>query len=448
MRRAWVGLAVLSATLLVAALAWGETPAKPGAKAGGLSAAEKKAMRIVSIQASTSVKAGILVDVTFGGNMEQSLGRGGLKKGLVAVILHPKAAGSPTGYIAAQGAGALGQTLTRSVADKAGVIRNGKHFLFFVEAGGFGDVANVEVKALPKVPSGSRSRVLASASIAAEGWEGIDEVIAGDEKAADSLEGPLTDATNCDRVKAAQQSVVTYLTRAKRRSGTFEELKKLIEKEIEKGEKKTTKGQLVATAYLHSFGAPYGALMKAITGKTPSERFDSLKAALRSAKLDLKLVQALAAKNDKLIGRLTDLKGDYDLLIAACEAPPVLQPIRATFNSAEFTTFYKEDATDAIGRKLTYTWALSIPLDPACANGFKPNKPEENYASWYHADTSEGGPCDHSKYDASGSGHPGDVVVVVSNGIWNCAATFHGSQGEEGEVDTFGPFPQPCTRVH
>jgi hypothetical protein len=446
MRRAWVAMAILSAVLLAAVMAGGVwAPADSGAKAKRLSAAEKKAMRIVSVEASTSRKAGVLVDVTFGGNMEQSLGRGGLKNGLVAVILHPKAAGSPTGYIAAQGAGAIGRTLKRSVSGNVGVVRNGTHFLFFVEAGGFGEVGSVEVKALPKLPSGSRSRLLASASIAAEGWEGIDEVIAGDERAADDLES--TTETNCDKLKAAQKSVVDYLERAKRRSETFDKLKKLIETEIEKGEKKTSKGHLVATAYLHSFGAPYGALMKAITGKTPAERFDSLKAALRSAKLDLKLVKILTAKNDKLIARLNFLKGEYDKLVAACEAPPVLKPIHMTFNGADFTTFYKEEATDAAGRKLSYQWSLAIPLDPPCANGFKPNKPEESTASWFHADTTEGGPCDHSKYDAAGSGHPGDVVVVVSNGIWKCAATFHGSQGSEGEPIADGPPPQPCTRA-
>ncbi len=203
----------------------------------------------------------------------------------------------------------------------------------------------------------------------------------------------------------------------------------------------------MATAYLHSFGSPYGALLKAITGKTPVERFDSLKDALRSAQLDLKLVTALSAKNDKLIGRLNFLKAEYDKLVAACEAPPQLRAIRGHFDSAVFTTFYKEEATDAAGRKLTYKWAISIPLDPACANGFSPNKPQENEASWNHADTSEGGHCDHAKYDASGSGHPGDVAVVVSNGIWNCGATIHGSQGEEAEENFVGVPPQACTRV-
>jgi hypothetical protein len=456
-RRIRVGTAILSVILLVAGLVAGSAAAKRGARgatAARLSAGEKKAMRIVAIKASTSAMAGVLVDVTFGGNMEQSLGRGGLKAGLVAVILHPKAVGSPTRYIAAEGAGAIGQTLTRSVPGKVGVVRNGSHFLFFVAGSGLDDVGSVEVKALPKVPAGSRSRPLGPAPILpppqinGDGWLAIDEVIGGDEKAVDDLEASLRDSADCDRVKAAQKSVANYLARAKRRSGTFDELSKKIDAAIATAERKTSKGQLVATAGLQGFGAPYAALMKAITGKTPVQAFDSWKAALKSAKLDRKFVDFLSAKNDKLITRLTDLKGDFDELVAACESPPKLKPIHMTFNGLEYTTYYKEDATDPAGRTLTYKWGLAIPLDPLCANGFKPNNPEPNYASWYHRDTLEGGPCDHTKFDENGSGHPGDVVVVVSNGVWNCAATYHGSQGPQGQVVDDGPPPQqPCQRV-
>ena len=450
-------MAILSAILSVAGLAAGSDAAKRGARgatAARLSAGEKKAMRIVSIKASTSAKAGVLVDVTFGGNMEQSLGRGGLKAGLVAVILHPKAVGSPTRYIAAEGAGAIGQTLTRSVSGKVGVVRNGSHFLFFVAGSGLGDVGSVEVKALPKVPAGSRSRpretppISGPAPINGDGWLAIDEVIGGDEKAVDDLEAPLLDSANCDRVKEAQKSVATYLARAKRRSDTFDELSKKIDVAIATAERKTSKGQLVATAGLQGFGAPYAAIMKAITGKTPIQAFESWKAALKSAKLDRKFVDFLSAKNDKLIKRLTNLKKEFDALVEACESPPRLKPIHMVFNGVEYTTFYKEEATDPAGRTLTYKWSLAIPLDPPCANGFKPNNPEPIYASWYHRDTLEGGPCDHTKFEENGSGHPGDVVVVVSNGVWECAATFHGSQGPNGQNVDDGPAPQqPCQRA-
>src|SRR5262245_47477218 len=98
--------------LLAVGLAVGGGAGAERAKAGGLSAAEKKAMKVTSISASTSAKAGLLVDVGFGGNMEQRLGRGGLKDGVVAVILHPETAGSPTQYILTQGAGVIGETLT------------------------------------------------------------------------------------------------------------------------------------------------------------------------------------------------------------------------------------------------------------------------------------------------------------------------------------------------
>ena len=95
-------------------------------------------------------------------------------------------------------------------------------------------------------------------------------MIGGDEKAVDDLEDPLLDSANCDRVKEAQKSVATYLARAKKRSDTFDELSKKIDAAIATAERKTSKGQLVATAGLQGFGAPYAAIMKAITGKTRS----------------------------------------------------------------------------------------------------------------------------------------------------------------------------------
>jgi Divergent InlB B-repeat domain len=126
-------------------------------------------------------------------------------------------------------------------------------------------------------------------------------------------------------------------------------------------------------------------------------------------------------------------------------AAPVLRPIHAVFTQATFSTVYTENAT---GQDLKYQWAVSIPADPPCASGFQPGKPQANQATWYHADVSEGGPCNHSgsTYDATGRGHPGTVVVVVSNGYWSCVATYYGTQGDNGAPEGDGAAPQPCRR--
>src|SRR4029077_13047637 len=98
------------------------------------------------------------------------------------------------------------------------------------------------------------------------------------------------------------------------------------------------------------------------------------------------------------------------------------------------------------GQDLTYQWSVSIPADPGCAGGFHPNQPQQNQASWYHADGSEGGPCNHSgtAYDAAGAVHPGTVRVTVSNASWTCVATYTGTQGASGTPTGDGPAPQPC----
>jgi hypothetical protein len=129
-----------------------------------------------------------------------------------------------------------------------------------------------------------------------------------------------------------------------------------------------------------------------------------------------------------------------------------LTPIHAVFTPAPSgqscsppycTTVYTENAT---GQDLTYTWTVSIPADPNCAKGFHPSQPQPNQATWYHADESEGGTCNHSgtTYDASGSGHPGTVTVTVSNASWSCVATYYGTQGPQAQPTWDGPAPQPC----
>jgi hypothetical protein len=437
-------MAILTAVVLAGALAANSAqPAqKKGGREKGLNAAEKRAIKIVSVEATTSERAGVLIDVGFAGNIERALGQGGLAKGFVAVILHPRATGAPSSYIATRGAGAIGETLTKSVSGKVGIVRGGSHVLFVLEGPGLGDFGSVEVKALTEVP-----RLRAKpATIPADGWTAIDEVIAGEEKALTDLEAKVQDPLECDRIKTARDKVFDFLLKGERRARSFDSLRKKIDAGIKQLEERMTTGKKVSTAYLHGFGAPWAALMKAITGETPVERFETAKAALRSARLDRKLVDALDAKNKKLTQRLLDLYKVYEAAIADCEKPPTLKPIRARFDDSVYTTFYTEEATDVLNRPLTYEWAVSIPVDPGCATGFKPSSPQPNMASWYHRDTVEGGPCDHAKYDEDGSGHPGDVVVVVSNGIWKCAATFHGTQGDEGEPTALGESPQECTR--
>jgi hypothetical protein len=123
---------------------------------------------------------------------------------------------------------------------------------------------------------------------------------------------------------------------------------------------------------------------------------------------------------------------------------PRLTPIAAVFNPSARETVYTESAG---GLGLHYTWSVSIPGDPGCAAGFKPNAPKPNQATWVHADVSEGGPCNHAHYNAAGFGHPGWVTVVVANGAWSCRDRFHGTQGRQAQPAASGSTPSRCQSV-
>jgi hypothetical protein len=136
---------------------------------------------------------------------------------------------------------------------------------------------------------------------------------------------------------------------------------------------------------------------------------------------------------------------------AAVPPAPVLQPVHAVFHPSTgsgcappaCSTVYTLNAT---GEGLTYRWTVSIPYDEECATGFKGGTPQPNQATWYHADASEGGPCNHSgnTYDARGDGHPGLVTVTVTDENWTCVATYSGTQGPSGAPEGDGPPPGPC----
>jgi hypothetical protein len=160
---------------------------------------------------------------------------------------------------------------------------------------------------------------------------------------------------------------------------------------------------------------------------------------------------------------LTHPISDYTPGAVSATFPPVLKPIHAVFYPAppgqscspyyfECLTAYYEDAT---GPALKYTWTVDMSADPdqtpdpGCVAGFQPNKPKPYDAIWYHADASEGGQCNHAGnlYDASGDGHPGIVIVTVSNPFWTCQATFDGTQGPQAQPSSDGPAPQPCKHL-
>src|SRR6476661_4603438 len=107
LRAARLALAVMTAVGAPATLSASPAAAgvvthayKAAVRTPGLSAAERRAISVKSITATADDSLGVLVSVQLQGDLERSLGRGGLANGLLAVALVPKGSGStPSGLI-------------------------------------------------------------------------------------------------------------------------------------------------------------------------------------------------------------------------------------------------------------------------------------------------------------------------------------------------------------
>ncbi len=118
--------------------------------------------------------------------------------------------------------------------------------------------------------------------------------------------------------------------------------------------------------------------------------------------------------------------------IAAGVAAPQLTPITATFYPP--ITTYVEDATAAPGDRLTYTWTKDTQRD---CGVFQQGATAQNQATWSHPDTAGGGNCPDEQF------HPGVITVVVTDGQWQCTATY-----PLGSAPGIGPTPPPCVEVN
>ena len=166
---------------LVAGIAAG--PARAASKSGTLTPAERRAITIDSISAAGDSSIGVVVTVTFQGDVERYLGQGNLRRALLALVLVPSSpAKTPTGVLDEGGGfqpvlfpvpsgrgrhatakiGAVDffapeRVLHMTPARYVGVIREGNEVSFHVAGLGLSDIKAIKLKVFATSPTGSGS---------------------------------------------------------------------------------------------------------------------------------------------------------------------------------------------------------------------------------------------------------------------------------------------------
>ncbi|MFI5091146.1 MAG: hypothetical protein ACHP7P_13915, partial [Terriglobales bacterium] len=119
--------------------------------------------------------------------------------------------------------------------------------------------------------------------------------------------------------------------------------------------------------------------------------------------------------------------------VALADSPPSVGPIHALFVPEEFATHYSVTASDPAGRPLTYKWSLVPPaVDPGC-NHFAAQP--DNSAIWKHGDQDG---CNHLVQGPQG--HLGTVNILVTDGQYDCTASYFGTNTGTG-------LPATCTAL-
>jgi glucosylceramidase len=111
-----------------------------------MSAAERRAITIASVNLTGDDSLGAFVSVTFRGDVERYLGQGHLSSGLLALALVPEG-GQPVGLVD-EGAGRSERVLRFTSARPAGVIRHGDQVTFFLAGVRLSRFARVDLKVL------------------------------------------------------------------------------------------------------------------------------------------------------------------------------------------------------------------------------------------------------------------------------------------------------------
>jgi hypothetical protein len=330
------------ATFGLAAAALLLAAASPGSvqRADGLTPVERKALDIVSVKAAAVPSAGMVVTVTFAGNLQHALGQGNLKRGLVAVILkaRPELHLQPA-FLATRGGGAIGETLHKTHSANVGVVRDGRRFTFFIGGPGAENVARIEVKSFAAFPPGARTRrVSAAGDVPISFWDEVGKAVADDEYHVAGIPHPET----CGAATSRLETLNELLGKAKQRSRQLKELKADLEKAIPELERALTlKSAAQIGATLTGIATSVVAPMAALTGHPGAvatllgthlavlkeirdlrEQRQLIRDLIRSTKLDIRLADAYLEKNQALVDQINRLIGRMEQAVESLCKPP------------------------------------------------------------------------------------------------------------------------------
>lgn len=404
-------LVTIAATgILVAALA-GSAPSGT-TKTPKLTAAEKKALDIVSVEAVGVRPIGLVVTVTFKGNIERAIGRGNLRDALVALLLTAKGSSRATEGLVAQGPGAVGTTLQRTKAKSVGVLRGGRKLTFLI-GGRVSPLDRIVVKTFatsPPVKASARANAGRNdrpAPIPRKDWELLEDAIANDESflASENVRRAIVEA-DCLSRAAILDIVKRDTASAEERRQRLLRLDSAIADaigQLEKGGGKSSPSELKTIS---------GVFLELVGESTDVQKFNEKGALLAELRQAARIVKRLIARNDALLLALENFAVAAKL---EADAPCA---IRAVFSQEERTTTYSwVNSSD-----FYFRWTLLPPAnDPKCNNGGRLSGSEKEF-DWYHADAV----CDHSKEDP-GKGHLGSIALTVSFADTKCKAVYLGT---------------------
>jgi hypothetical protein len=337
-RRAMLGASLVGAVVVAGSLLSGASAGRLAP--AGLTPAERTSMRIASVRATGAEGAGLVVTVTFRGNLEKTIGRGNLKNALVAVILRPKDSSFKTADIATEGAGAIGLTSKKTRSNAVGVIRNGRVFTFFIAGPGSSNVAEAVVKTFRAAPGRKPARTTSGVKVAPSEWEQIENGLADDEIRAQTRE-VAAGIANCGLLRQMYAGVLADIARSRARSLKLFDLRRDIDAAIQQAQGKIGAHVEFAAVLMKTIYAPIGVGFALLTGKTFDEDAQSWKEVLRELEVHRRIAVAYKNRNDDLIERLLELKGRLEGLIEKCqEGGTQTQPTPAkTFNVGLKTSY-------------------------------------------------------------------------------------------------------------